>query len=85
MISYAQFVEKTNLEPNELRPGDLVVDTNPECKHYGAAGVVKKVHKIKQGKNIVGNKVEFKCKNQGKNWHKGASLQKTEIQLQKTS
>lgn len=84
MRSFAQFVEKTDLEPNELQPGDHIVNNNPECKHYGAAGVVKKVHKIKQGNTVVGNKVEFKCKNQGKNWEKGTVLQKTEIQLKKT-
>ena len=54
MKSFAQFVEKTNLEPGELQPGDHVVNNNPECKHHGAAGMVKKVHKIKQGKNTVG-------------------------------
>lgn len=83
MKSFAQFVEKTNLEPGELKPGDRIVDNNPECKHHGAAGVVKHVHKIKQGSNVVGNKIEFQCQNQGKHWKKGTVLQKTEIQLKK--
>lgn len=83
MKSFAQFVEKTNLEPGELQPGDHVVNNNPECKHHGAAGMVKKVHKIKQGKNTVGNKIEFTCNNKGKNWKQGTVLQKTEIQLKK--
>jgi len=81
--SFAQFVEKTNLEPGELKPGDKIVDNNPECKHYGAKGIVRKVLKIKQPHNVIGNKVEFKCTNNGKNWDKGATLQKTEIQLKK--
>lgn len=86
MKSFAQFVERTNLEPGELKPGDHIIDNNPQCKHHGATGVVKKIHKIKQDKdNVVGNKVEFQCQNQGKHWDKGTTLQKTEIQLKKIS
>lgn len=83
MTSYKQFVEKTNLEPNELKPGDHVKDINPDCKEHGATGTVQKTIKLKQGKRIAGNKIAFKCTNSGKHWKKGEVLQKTEIQLKK--
>lgn len=83
MKSFAQFVEKTNLEPNELKPGDHIKDINPDCKEHGAEGIVKKIVKLKQGNRIAGNKVEFNCTNSGKHWKPGTVLQKTEIQLKK--
>lgn len=82
--TFKAFVEKTNLEPNELKIGDEVVDSNKECKHYKSKGKVLQVKKIKGKKgNIVGNKVEYKCDCDGKNWKKGDKLEKTEIQLKK--
>lgn len=64
--------------------GDKVVDTNPSCKQRGSKGVVTAVKKIKGKKgNIIGNKVCYKCTNDGKSWDKGDNLEKTEIQLKK--
>lgn len=85
MVTFQQYInEKTNLEPNEVEPGDKIVDNNPECKHYKSTGVVTGVKKIKGKKgNIVGNKVEYKCTNKGKAWKQGDKLEKTEIQLKK--
>jgi hypothetical protein len=85
MILFRDFVnEQTNLEPNEVKPGDEIVDNNPECKHYKSKGVVTDVKKIKGKKgNIVGNKIEYRCTNKGKAWKKNDKLEKTEIQLKK--
>jgi hypothetical protein len=83
-ITFKTFVEKTNLQPNELKIGDKVEDCNKECKHYKSKGIVTKVSKIKGKKdNIIGNKVEYKCDRAGRTWNKGDKLEKTEIQLRK--
>jgi hypothetical protein len=82
--TFKAFFEKTNLEPNEVKPGDRVEDCNKDCVQYKSKGVVTKVSKIpgKRG-NVIGNKVEYKCNNDGKSWKKGDRLEKTEIQLKK--
>ena len=86
MNTFKQFCEKTNVEPNELKPGDDVKDTNKDCKHYKSVGKVTAVKKIRGKKgNIVGNKICYKCTNDGKNWSKGEELEKTEIQLKKSN
>ena len=83
-ITFKTFIEKTNLQPNELKVGDGVEDCNKECKHFKSKGVVTKVTKIKGKKdNIIGNKIEYKCDQDGNNWRKGDKLEKTEIQLRK--
>jgi hypothetical protein len=85
MITFQQYIkEETNLEPNEVKEGDKIIDNNPECKHYKSKGVVTGVKKIKGKKgNIVGNKVEYRCTNKGKAWKANDKLEKTEIQLKK--
>ena len=82
--TFKSFFEKTNLEPNEVKPGDKVEDCNKDCVQYKSKGIVTKVSKIpgKRG-NVIGNKVEYKCVNDGKSWKKGDKLEKTEIQLKK--
>ena len=77
-------LDKTNIEPNELKPGDKISNCNPECKHYKSKGVVKKVKKIKGKKgNVIGNKISYRCTNNGSTFNKGDELEKTEIQLKK--
>jgi len=84
MDSFKDFLEKTNLEPNELTPGDRVEDCNTDCIQYKSKGRVTKVSKIKSKRgNIVGNKVSYKCDCDGPTWKKGEELEKTEIQLKK--
>jgi hypothetical protein len=83
MKTYKQFVEQTNIIANELKPGDAIEDINPDCKHYKSKGVVTKVKKIKDKTGTVGNKICYKCTNDGDAWTKGQSLDKTEIQLKK--
>lgn len=84
MVSFRVFLKEKSLKPNELKKGDVVVDTNQDCKHHKSKGVVTAVKKIKGKKdNIVGNKIEYKCTNSGKKWKKGDKLEKTEIQLKK--
>lgn len=92
MFNFSTFYEQqSNVKPNELKPGDRVVNVNPECDHYKSVGVVKSVKKIKQNKDkTAGNVINYKVKNDSdkisdKNgeFHPGEKLSKTEIQLKK--
>lgn len=74
-----------NVCVNELKPGDKVKDINPECKEKDAKGVVKSVKKVKDGKKIAGNLIEFEVENKGKHFKPGQKLKKTEIQLKKVT
>jgi len=75
--------DSCNVCANELKPGDTVKDINPGCKERNAKGIVKSVKKVKDGKRIAGNLIEFEVKNKGKNYKPGQKLKKTEIQLKK--
>ena len=75
--------DSCNVCVNELKPGDRVKDINPGCKERDAKGVVRSVKKVKDGKRIAGNLIEFEVKNKGKNFKPGDKLKKTEIQLKK--
>ncbi len=80
MESFRTFIS----EKLSFKRGDKVTDINPDCKEYKSKGVVTAVKKIKGKKgNIVGNKIEYKCCNNGKTWRKNDKLEKTEIQLKK--
>lgn len=83
MKNFKSFLENCNVKANELKPGDKVKDINPDCKQYGAEGVVKSVEKIKDGKRTAGNLVNIKVNNKGKNFKPGDKIKKTEIQLHK--
>lgn len=72
-----------NVCANELKPGDKVKDVNPTCKEKNAKGTVKSVKKVKDGKKIAGNLIEFEVENKGKHYKPGQKLKKTEIQLKK--
>ena len=83
-VTFKMYFEKTNLQANELAPGDKIANCNKDCNHYKSEGIVTRVKEIKgRNKNVVGNKVEYKCCNNGKTWKKGDKLEKTEIQLRK--
>ena len=82
-INFKEFIEKTNLKPNELKAGDRIENCNPECKHYKSKGIVTRIIKLRDGDNIAGNEVEYQCDCDGKTWNKGQKLKKTEIQLKK--
>lgn len=84
MVSFRVFLKEKSVKPNELKKGDRVIDTNPNCKHYKSKGIVTAVKKIKGKKgNVVGNKVEYKCTNKGSCWKRNDKLEKTEVQLGK--
>lgn len=87
MISFKRFLSEKcstcNVNPGELKPGDEIVNSNPNCKHFRSKGTVTKVSKIKDGDNTVGNKVKYKIKNKGKKFKPGQEVEKTEIQLRK--
>jgi len=75
--------EKTNLNPNELRPGDEIENCNQNCKHFGSKGVVTKVKRIEGKGGTVGNKIEYKISNKGHTYKPGDKVEKTEIQLKR--
>lgn len=75
--------EKTNLAPNDLKPGDKIENCNKGCKHFKSKGTVTKIKKMKGKGGVVGNKIEYKVENKGKNFTPGKKIEKTEIQLKK--
>ena len=38
-----ELLEKTNLDANELKEGDVCLNINPECTHYKSKGKILKV------------------------------------------
>jgi len=78
-----EILEKTKLDANELKFGDLIRNTNPECVHSGSEGRVIKVCPMKDGTGVVGNLIRYIVSNKGKNFKPGDILDKTEIQLDK--
>ena len=85
MLTFLEYVEKCNICPNELQPGDRVTNCNKECEHFGSTGVVKRIIKLldPNSKNEIGNEVEYECDCDGRTWKNGQLLKKTEIQLKK--
>jgi len=72
---------------NELKPGDVCKNINPDCKHFGSEGIVVKIFDINQKngeENRIGKAVEYKVSNDGINFKKGDTLTKTLDQLKKT-
>lgn len=65
---------------DEPELGDLVVNNNPNCKHYGSKGVVLK---IKSLPGNVGKTATYKCVNGGSTWNAGDVLEKTMDQLRR--
>ena len=78
-----EILEKTKLDANELKFGDLIRNTNPECVHSGSEGRVIKVYPMKDGTGVVGNLIRYIVSNNGKTFKPGDILDKTEIQLDK--
>ena len=58
--------------------GDVVVNTNPGCKHYKSVGIVKSINDLPEG---AGKTVTYVCTNSGTTWNKGDELTKTMDQL----
>jgi hypothetical protein len=87
VINFKRYISEKcstcNVNPDELKPGDEVVNSNPHCKHFKSKGTVTKVSKIKEKDNTVGNKVKYKIKNKSRNFKPGEEVEKTEIQLKK--
>ena len=80
-----ELLEKTNLDANELKEGDVCLNINPECTHYKSKGKILKVFDIEQPDkdNTVGKYIRYKVLNNGPTYKKGDILDKTEIQLKK--
>ena len=58
--------------------GDNVINTNPDCTHYGSEGVVVLVKSLPED---MGKAVRYKCTNNGPTWNPGDILTKTMDQL----
>ena len=58
--------------------GDGVVNTNPDCTHYGSEGIVIQVKSLPDD---MGKAVSYKCTNDGPAWELGDVLTKTMDQL----
>ena len=58
--------------------GDNVINTNPDCTHYGSEGVVVLVKSLPED---MGKAVSHKCTNNGPTWNPGDILTKTMDQL----
>lgn len=74
-----------------LKKGDKIKNTNPDCEHAGSEGEVEDVEKlpnksdssVKNKNNMPGKLIKYKVKNDGKNYKKGDTLYKTADQLDK--
>tara|TARA_Y100000310_G_scaffold23381_1_gene22359 strand:- start:4925 stop:5200 length:276 start_codon:yes stop_codon:yes gene_type:complete len=62
----------------EPEVGDMVLNTNPDCVHFGSQGKVLGVNDLPGG---AGKTIQYKCTNSGKNWDVGDTLDKTPDQL----
>ncbi len=58
--------------------GDLVVNTNPNCKHRGSQGIVLDIILLP---NDSGKTICYQCTNNGPTWSRGDILEKTMDQL----
>lgn len=59
--------------------GDVVLNVNPGCKHYGSTGPVVNVKQLSQD---MGTVACYKCTNSGDNWSRGDVLEKSLDQLE---
>jgi len=74
-----------------LKKGDKIKNTNPDCEHAGSEGEVESIEKlphksdksVKNKNNMPGRLVKYKVKNAGKNYKAGDTLYKTADQLDK--
>jgi hypothetical protein len=63
---------------NNPKVGQLVKNTNSNCKHYGSEGFIVNVNELPQDSGITAC---YCCTNDGKNWKSGDVLEKTLDQL----
>ena len=74
-----------------LKKGDTIKNTNPDCEHAGSEGEVedivklpeKESDKVKNKHNMPGNLIKYKATKDSKNVNKGDTLYKTSDQLDK--
>lgn len=75
----------------DLKKGDEIKNTNPDCEHAGSEGEVESIEKlpnksdksVKNKNNMPGRLIKYKVKNSGKNFKTGDTLYKTADQLDK--
>lgn len=63
---------------DEPEVGDVVINTNPGCQHFGSEGIVLSVSALP---GDAGKTAEYQCTNHGDTWGLGDVLTKTLDQL----
>ena len=63
---------------HEPEVGDMVVNTNPKCKHKGSEGIVLSINSLDDDS---GKTIDYMCTNSGDEWDIGDVLEKTMDQL----
>ena len=79
-ISLAESVTNENhiSEPYVFQAGDIIKNTNPQCKHYGSMGIVQSIEDM----NDTGILVKYLVTNQGNTFKPGMALMKSPDQLE---
>ena len=60
--------------------GDVVINTNPGCKHKGSIGKIKAINNLPDDAGIT---AVYVTKNDGPTWSAGDELEKTIVQLER--
>jgi hypothetical protein len=63
---------------HEPEVGQMVVNVNPKCKHFGSEGIVLEILSLP---GDAGKTIQYQCINDGETWSEGDILEKTMDQL----
>jgi len=72
--------QELSASDSDFEIGAEVVNTNPNCKHYGSEGYVQSINDLPE---FQGSTVSYKVTNDGETFKKGDVLTKTRDQLSK--
>ncbi len=72
-------IEMYQSHTDEPVEGDVVVNTNANCKHMGSEGIVVSIEELPSDQGKV---IEYECTNDGPTWAIGDVLSKTMDQLE---
>lgn len=89
------FNQRSLMGMNKFLPGDKVENVNPDCKHFGSIGTIAYVKdvmgkqlwasedsKAMEREQVAGCVFGYITENEGKNWMRGDTLEKTPDQLE---
>ena len=72
-------IEMYQSHTDEPAEGDMVINTNANCKHVGSEGIVVSIEELPSDQGKV---IEYECVNDGPTWGVGDVLSKTMDQLE---